>query len=69
MVDDNLEIEKQTLVNVDVISGKSFSRIIKNQRSEILIIVCNQTLKTVNIITKKLKLAGAENKQIINILY
>ena len=69
LVDDNLEIEKQTLVNVDVISGKSFSRIIKNQRSEILIIVCNQTLKTVNIITKKLKLAGAENKQIINILY
>ena len=69
MVDDNLEIEKQTLVNVDVISGKSFLRIKKNQRSKILIIVCQQTLKTLNIIIKKLKLNGIKNDQIVNILY
>jgi len=46
LVDDNLDIEKQTFVNVDVISGKSFLKIKKQQRSKILIVVCQQNIKT-----------------------
>ena len=69
LVDDNIDIEKQTLVNVDVISGKTFLGIKKEERSKILILVCQQTAKTFDIITKKLKLKGIKNNQIIHVMY
>ena len=69
LVDDNLDIEKQTLVNVDVISGKTFLGIKKEERWKILILVCQQTAKTFDIITKKLKLKGINSNQIIHVMY
>lgn len=69
LVDDNLDIEKQTFVNVDVISGKSFLKIKKQQRSKILIVVCQQTIKTFDEIAKKLKLKGIKSNQIIHVMY
>ena len=69
LVDDNLDIEKQTFVNVDVISGKSFLKIKKQQRSKILIVVCQQTIKTFDKIAKKLKLKGIKSNQIIHVMY
>ena len=69
LVDDNLDIEKQTFVNVDVISGKSFLKIKKQQRSKILIVVCQQTIKTFDKIAKKLKLKGIKSNQIIHVTY
>ena len=67
LVDDNLDIEKQTFVNVDVIGGKSFLKIKKQQRSKILIVVCQQTIETFDKIAKKLKLKGIKSNQIIRI--
>ena len=69
LVDDNLDIEKQTFMNVDVISGKSFLKIKKQQRSKILIVVCQQTIKTFDEIAKKLKLKGIKSNQIIHVMY
>ena len=69
LVDDNIGIKKQTLVNVDVITGKSFLKIKKQQRSKMLILVCQQTIETFNKITKKLKLKGIKRNQIIHITY
>ena len=69
LVDDNLDIEKQTFVNVDVISGKSFLKIKKQQRSRILIVVCQETIKTFDEIAKKLKLKGIKSNQIIHVMY
>ena len=69
LVDDNLDIEKQTFVNVDVITGKSFLKIKKKQRSKILILVCQQTIETFNEIAKKLKLKGIKSNQIVNVMY
>ena len=69
LVDDNLDIEKQTFVNVDVIGGKSFLKIKKQQRSKILIVVCQQTIKTFDKIAKKLKLKGIKSNQIIHVVY
>ena len=69
VVDDNLDIEKQTFVNVDVIGGKSFLKIKKQQRSKILIVVCQQTIKTFDKIAKKLKLKGIKSNQIIHVTY
>ena len=69
LVDDNLDIEKQTFVGVDVIGGKSFLKIKKQQRSKILIVVCQQTIKTFDEIAKKLKLKGIKSNQIIHVTY
>ena len=69
LVDDNLDIEKQTLVNIDVINGKTFLKIKKKERSKILILVCQQTAKTFDIITKKLELKGVNSNQIIHVMY
>jgi len=69
LVDDNLDIEKQTFVNVDVIGGKSFLKIKKQQRSKILIVVCQQTIETFDKIAKKLKLKGIKSNQIIHLMY
>ena len=69
LVDDNLDIEKQTFVNVDVITGKSFLKIKKQQRSKILILVCQQTIETLDAIAKKLKLNGITSNQIIPVMY
>ena len=69
LVDDNLDIEKQTFVNVDVINGKSFLKIKKQQRSKILIVVCQQTIKTFDEIAKKLMLKGIKSNQIIHVMY
>ena len=69
LVDDNLDIEKQTLVNIDVINGKTFLKIKKKERSKILILVCQQTAKTFDIITKKLQLKGVNSNQIIHVMY
>ena len=56
-------------MNVDVITGKSFLKIKKQQRSKMLILVCQQTIETFNKITKKLKLKGIKRNQIIHITY
>ena len=69
LVDDNVDIEKQTLVNVDVTSGKSFLKIKKQQRSKILILVCQQTIETFDVIATKLKLKGIKGNQIIHVMY
>ena len=75
LVDDNtnkfniLDIKKQTFVNVDVISGKSLLKIKKQQRSKILIVVCQQTFATFDKIAKKLKLKGIKSNQIIHVTY
>ena len=69
LVDDNVDIEKQTLINVDVISGKSFLKIKKQQRSKILILVCQQTIETFDAIATKLKLKGIKGNQIIHVMY
>ena len=69
LVDDNLDIEKQTLVNIDIINGKTFLKIKKKERSKILILVCQQTAKTFDIITKKLELKGVNSNQIIHVMY
>ena len=69
LVDDNLDIEKQTFMNVDVISGKSFLKIKKQQRSKILILVCQQTIETFDVIAIKLKLKGIKDNQIIHVMY
>ena len=69
LVDDNADIEKQTFENVDVISGKSFLKIKKQQRSKILILVCQQTIKTFDLIAIKLKLKGIKGNQIIHVMY
>tara|TARA_B100001123_G_C15330408_1_gene1031032 strand:+ start:1836 stop:3125 length:1290 start_codon:yes stop_codon:yes gene_type:complete len=69
LVDDNLDIEKQTFVNVNVITGKSFLKIEKRQRSKILILVCQQTIETFDNIARKMKLNGIKNNQIINVRY
>ena len=69
LVDDNLDIEKQTFVNVDVINGKSFLKIKKRQRSKILILICQQTIETFDKIAKKLKLKGIKSNQIIHVMY
>lgn len=69
LVDDNLYIEKQTLVNVDVINGETFLKIKKKEHSKILILVCQQTAKTFDIIAKKLELKGINSNQIIHVMY
>ena len=69
LVDDNLDIEKQTFVNVNVITGKSFLKIEKRQRSKILILVCQQTIETFDNIARKMKLNGIKSNQIINVGY
>ena len=69
LVDDNLDIEKQTFVNVNVITGKSFLKIEKQQRSKILILVCQQTIETFDNIARKMKLNGIKSNQIINVRY
>ena len=56
-------------MNVDVISGKSFLKIKKQQRSKILIVVCQQTIETFDKIAKKLKLKGIKSNQIIHLMY
>ena len=65
----NLYIEKQTLVNVDVINGETFLKIKKKEHSKILILVCQQTAKTFDIIAKKLELKGINSNQIIHVMY
>ena len=69
LVDDNLDIEKQTFVNVNVITGKSFLKIEKRQRSKILILVCQQTIETFDNIARKMKLNWIKSNQIINVRY
>ena len=65
----NINIKKQTFVNVDVISGKSFLKIKKYHRSKILILICQQTFSTFEKISKKLKSKGIKSNQIIHITY
>ena len=69
LIDDNLDIEKKTFMNVGVINSKSFLKINKQQRSKLLIIVCMETIKTFYEIAKKLKLGGIKSNQIIHIMY
>ena len=64
-----LVLEKQTFMNVDVISGKSFLKKTTQKRSEILVIVCQQSTKTFDKIANKLKLKGIKSSQIIHIMY
>ena len=56
-------------MNVDVISGKSFLKKTEQKRSEILVIVCQQSTKTFDKIANKLKLKGIKSNQIIHIMY
>ena len=56
-------------MNVNVITGKSFLKIEKRQRSKILILVCQQTIETFDNIARKMKLNGIKNNQIINVRY
>ena len=69
VIDDNLDIEKQTFVNVNVITGKSFLKIKKKERSKNLILVCQQTIESFHAIAKKLKLKGIKSNQIIHVTY
>ena len=69
LIDDNLDIEKQTLVNVDIIKGNSFFKIKRQKRSKKLVLVCQQTAEIFDNIVKKLKMNGVKNNQIINIKY
>ena len=69
LIDDNLNIEKQTLVNLNVITGKSFLKIKKQNRSKAIILVCQPTIETFYAIRKKLKLKGIKNNQIVHVTY
>ena len=69
LIDDNLNIEKQTLVNLKVITGKSFLKIKKQNRSKAIILVCQPTIETFYMIRKKLKLKGIKNNQIVHVTY
>ena len=69
LIDDNLNIEKQTFVNVNVITGKSFLKIKKQNHSQAIILVCQQTIESFYAIRKKLKLKGIKNNQIVHVTY
>ena len=69
LVDDNLDIEKQTKVNVDIINGKSFLKTRKQKNEKILILVCQQTIEIFKNIAKKLELNGIKKRQIINVRF
>jgi glycosyltransferase involved in cell wall biosynthesis len=71
LIDDNLDIEKQTFIhNVDIITSKFFfKKIKKHECSNILILVCQQTLEVFNDIAKKIMYNGIKANQIINIRY
>lgn len=69
LIDDNLDIEKQSFVNVKIITAKTFLKIKKQEHSKILILVCQQTIEIFDDIAKKLKLNGLKDHQIINIRY
>ena len=45
LIDDNLDIEKQSFVNVKIITAKTFLKIKKQEHSKILILVCQQTIE------------------------
>ena len=53
LIDDNLDIEKQTFVNVKIITAKTFLKMKKQERSKILILVCQQTIEIFDNIAKK----------------
>ena len=69
LVDDNLVLEKKVFLNVNVISGKKFLKKIEKKRSEILVIVCQQSNEVFGKISNKLKLKGIKSNQIIHIIY
>ena len=69
LVDDNLVLEKKAFKNINVISGKTFLKKTEKNRSEILVIVCQQSTKTFGKIANKLKLKGIKSNQIIHIMY
>jgi glycosyltransferase involved in cell wall biosynthesis len=69
LIDDNLDIEKQTLVNVDIIKGNSFFKIKRQKRIKKLVLVCQQTVEIFDNIVKKLKMNGVKSNQIINVKY
>ena len=69
LVDDNLDIEKQTKVSVDIVNGKSFLKTIRRKNEKILILVCQQTIEIFNNIAKKLELNGIKKRQIINVRF
>jgi len=69
LIDDNVNIEKQTMVNVGIIKGASFFRTKKGKISKMLILVCQQTIETFRKIAKKLKLNGFKSNQIVNVRF
>jgi len=69
LIDDNLDIEQQTLVNVDIIKGNSFFKIKRQKRIKKLVLVCQQTVEIFDNIVKKLKMNGVKSNQIINVKY
>lgn len=69
LVDDNLDIEKQTKVNVDIINGKSFLKTRRQKNEKMLILVCQQTIEIFKNIAKKLELSGIKKRQIINVRF
>ena len=68
LIDDNLKIEKQTHMNLDIITGNSFLKTKKNH-SKVIILVCRPTFETFHAIRKKLKLKGIKNNQIVHVTF
>jgi len=69
LVDDNIILEKIKFMNISVVSGKFFLTNKNQNFSKILILVCQQSIKTYNAIASKLMLKGIKKKQIIHIIY
>lgn len=68
LIDDNLKIEKQTHVNLNIITGNSFLKT-KKDLSKVIILVCQPTFETFYAIRKKLKLKGIKNNQIVHVTF
>jgi len=69
LIDDNPTLQGQSFMNVGLISGKYFLKKTKQNSSKMLIVVCQQSIKTFNKISNKLKLSGINNNQIVHIMY
>ena len=69
LIDDNVNIEKQTMVNVGIVKGASFFRKKKGKISKMLIFSLPTNYRNFGKIAKKLKLNGFKSNQIVNVRF
>jgi len=69
LIDDNKVLEKIKFMNISVVNGKYFLKNKNQNFTKILILVCQQSIKTYNTIARKLISKGIKKNQIIHIIY